>query len=185
MSKAYFQDVTKAEAYRVSGTVEGFRLGGIFRVWCYDRNGTLRWKDTAQNMVVAEGINHILDVALVATTQITTWYVGLTDGTPTVVSGNTMASHAGWSEEQSAYSQSDRPAFTPVRSTHTVSNSSSKASFSVTTAFTTGGAFLTSAPNKGGATGTLLCAAAFLGGDKTLGDGDTLNVQYDFNAADS
>lgn len=183
--KTHFQDVTKAEAYRVSGTVERFKAGGVFRVWCYDRMGNLRWKDTAQNTVVAVGINHILDVALVATTQITTWYVGLTDGTPTVASGDTMASHAGWSEEQAAYSQADRPSYTPVRSTHTVSNTAAKASYSVTTAFTTGGAFLASAPNKAGATGTLLCAAAFTGGDKTLGDGDTLNVQYDFTAADS
>ena len=32
--------------------------------------------------------------------------------------------------------------------------------------------------------GILVAVAAFTGGDKSADDGDTLNVQYDFTAAD-
>ena len=44
--------------------------------------------------------------------------------------------------------------------------------------------FLSDSATKGGSTGLLLCVAAFSGGDKSADDGDTLNVQYDFSAAD-
>lgn len=184
-AKSTYRDCTIAMMHTIKGTCERTSFGGVFRVWCYDRVGNLRWHDTAQNMVVAAGINSILDVVFAGSTQITTWYVGLTDGTPTVASGDTISSHAGWGEQSTEYDEAARPTFVDVRTTHTVSNSASKASYTINTAVTVGGAFLASAPNKGGATGTLMCAAAFTGGDKTLGDGDTLNVQYDFTGADS
>ena len=159
------------------------KIGGVFKVWCYDSEGKLKWFDTAKNLVVNEGLNHLLDVLLTGGTQVTTWYVGLTDGTPTVAAADTMSSHSGWTEI-TAYSESTRPEYVETRSGQTVSNSASKASFSINASTTSGGAFLTSDSTKGGTSGTLLCAAAFTAGNKSLSNGDTLNVQYDFSAAD-
>ena len=65
-----------------------------------------------------------------------------------------------------------------VRSNQTVTNSPSPAAFSVNGSATVGGAFITSSNTKSGTSGTLLCAAAFTGGNRTVADGDTINVTY-------
>lgn len=158
------------------------RVGGVFTFECYGPDGTLKWKDEAKNLVTNVGLQHILDILFVsATTQIDPWYVGLTDGTPTVAAGDTSASHVGWTEV-TAYTD-NRKAYVDVRSGQSVTNSASKASFAINADTTTiGGAFLDSAAT--GTAGTLLCAAAFTGGDKSADSGDTLEVTYTFSAAD-
>ena len=159
-------------------------VGGVFHVDCRDSAGWLKWTATAPNLVTTAGLQHLLDVLFAGSTQVNPWYVGLTDGTPTVDAGDTVASHAGWAEVV-AYDEATRQTYTDVRSSQTVSNAASKAVFTVSTNATTiGGAFLASDSTRGGSTGTLLCAAAFTGGDKTADDGDTLSVTYTFTAAD-
>lgn len=140
--------------------------------------------DQIENIVVNVGLDHALDVTLSAATQITSWLLGLTDGTPTVAAGDTMASHAGW-VEVTAYDEGTRPAWTDGGvSGQSVSNSASQARFTISTNGTTvGGAFLTSNNVKGGTTGTLYAAGAFSAGDKTLDDNDTLDVTATFTAA--
>lgn len=156
--------------------------------WLHD-NGKLFhkliWADTGHNLVVNVGLQHILDILFVsATTQIDPWLISLLSATPTVAAADTMASHGGWTENEN-YSEGVRQTFVDVRSSQTVSNSASKAAFSIdTNAQSIGGAFLTSDNTKGGSSGTLLSGVAFTGGNKAADDGDTLNVQYDFGAAD-
>ena len=163
----------------------GVRLGGVFEFKCFDKNGKLKWEDTAKNIVVDVGLQHILDVLFISgTSQIDPFYVGLTDGTPTVAAGDTMASHAGW-VEVTAYDEAVRQTYVDVRSSETVTNTASKATFTISSDSTTiGGAFLVSDSTKGGAGGTLLCAAAFSVGDKSADDNDTLEVTYTFSASD-
>ena len=71
------------------------------------------------------------------------WYVGLTSATPTVVAGNTMATHAGWTEV-TAYDEATRPALTLGSvAAGSVDNSASKARFTISTNGTAiGGAFV-------------------------------------------
>lgn len=160
------------------------QVGGVFKVWCYGKDGQLKWYDEAPNLVTNDGLQHLLDVLFAGATQTDPWYIGLTDGTPTVAAGDTMASHAGWTKV-TAYDEAARQAFVDVRTGQSVDNSASKAVFTIDTNSTTvGGAFLTSDSTKGGTSGELLCAAAFTGGDKSLDDDDVLNVQYTFSAAD-
>lgn len=165
-------------------TKERVSLGGIFTIKCYGPDGKLKWKDTAKNKVVNEGLNHMLDVLFVsATSQVDPWYVGLTEGSPTPAAGDTLASHGGWTEENS-YSEGSRQTYTDVRTNQTVSNAAAKASFSINAnGQTIGGAFLCSAST--GTSGTLLCVAAFSGGNKSADSGDTLEVTYEFSAASS
>lgn len=158
------------------------KLGGVFTITCRNKNGRVKWTDQADNLVVNEGLNHILDVVLLSGTQDTTWFIGLTDGTPTVAAGDTLASHAGW-VEVTAYSEGTRQAYSGTRTGQQVSNSANKASFSINANGTTmGGAFLTGV--NSGTAGTLLSVAAFTGGDKSADSGDTLEVTYNFSAAD-
>jgi len=54
--------------------------------------------------------------------------------------------------------------------------------FSINATTTVGGAFLTSDNTKGGTTGTLFSAADFQSpGDRSVVNGDTLNVTYTFS----
>jgi hypothetical protein len=162
---------------------DGFKIGGKFFVQCFGPDGKLKWEDEAKNLVTNEGLNHILDVVLHAAAQETTWYVGLTDGTPTPAAADVMTSHAGWTEVD-AYTGDRKEYDEAAASSQSITNSASKASFAIDADSTTiGGAFLTAA-----ATGTadiLLCVAAFTGGDKSADNGDTLEVTYTISAADA
>jgi len=159
-------------------------LQNIYTVECRDRHGNLKWSDEAPNIVTNAGLDDVLDAYLNAGTQTTTWYVGLTDGTPTVVAGDTMASHAGWAEV-TAYDEAVRQTATfGAVSSQSLDNSASKANFTCSTNSTTvGGCFLTTNSTKGGTTGTLYSVAAFTGGDKSIDDGDTLAVTVTCTAA--
>ncbi|MDX1555810.1 MAG: hypothetical protein R3212_07280, partial [Xanthomonadales bacterium] len=158
---------------------------GFWQMECYGPDGSLKWAADWENLVVNVGLDHLLDATLSGATQITTWYVGLVDGaTPTFAGADTMASHAGWTENQN-YSEATRPVWTDGGvSGQSVDNSASKASFSINAnGQTIGGAFLTSNNTKGGTTGTLYAEGDF-SPDKTADNGDTLQVTGTFTAAD-
>jgi len=162
---------------------DGFKIGGTFFVECYGPDGKLKWTDTAKNIVVNVGLDHILDVVLDSTTtKIGTWYVGLKNaGSP--VAGDTLASHGSWTEN--ANYTGTRPAYVEAAaSSQSVTNAASKASFAINTnAQTIAGAFLCSVAS--GTSGTLLCVADFTLGNKTADSGDTLDVTYEIGAADA
>jgi hypothetical protein len=158
-------------------------IGGHFIVECYDRDGNLRWEDTAENGVTDVGITSILNVQFRSVTQITAWYIGLVDnaGFVAFAAGDTSASHAGWSEVATgAYSQSTRVQWSPAAPSGGAIVNSSTADHSMTngSALTVKGLFLISDSTKGGTTGTLFSTAAFTGGTQAVNSGDTLKVTY-------
>lgn len=155
-----------------------------YQVECV-RNGEVVWADEFDNLVVNVGLDDSLDKHLKGSAYTATWYVGLTDGTPTVAAADTMASHAGWAEV-TAYSESVRETLTlGTVASQSVDNSASKASFSINAGATVGGCFVTSNNTKGGTTGILYGAGAFSGGDRSVVNGDTLNVTVTLTAAAS
>lgn len=159
----------------------GIAMQGLWSVVCRDKDGNIKWTDDFSNLVTNEGLDHLLDVTLSGATQDTTWFVGLTDGTPTVAAGDTLASHAGWTEV-TAYS-GDRKAWTDGGvASQSVDNSASGAEFTINADSTTiGGAFLSGAET--GTTGVLYAAGAFSAGNKSLDTSDTLTVTATFTAA--
>ena len=160
-------------------------LGGTFNVQCVGSDGRQKWQTLAHNMVVDVGIQHILDIIFTgAGGQVSTWYVGVGDENPAVASTDTMGSHGGWTEF-SEYSEGARQAWVETRSGNGLSNSGSKAAFSINASSTAGGAFLTSNSTVSGTEGTLMCFASFTAGNQSVESGDTLNVQYDFSGADA
>ena len=179
------QLVSPAEALLVP---LGCRARGYWHVRCYGgKSGRkLRWEDVAHNIVTNAGLTYIQGVALLTTTQIalTSWFVGLTATAPTVAAADTMASHAGWTENVS-YSQATRPAWSGVAgAAGAATNSASPAVFSANAGSTAGGCFLNSVSTKSGTTGTLYSVVAFTGGDRTLLSGDTLNCTYAHSVVD-
>ncbi len=174
-----------AEANYLNSAVIGRRLMTRHDIECRDKNGKLKWKETVFNLVVNAGLDDSLDKHLKGSSYTAAWYVGLTDGTPTVAAGDTMASHAGWTEI-TAYSEGVRQTLTLGSvSGQSVDNSASKAVFSINGSTTVGGVFLATNSTKGGSSGTLYGGGAFAGGDKSVGSGDTLNVTTTLTAAAS
>ena len=178
-----------------SGLVAGTRSGdnalalGRFKMACYDKDGALKWEAEEDNLVVNEGLQYMCGTALTSVTQITSWFIGLygSGATNSPAAGDTMSSHAGWTEV-TAYSQATRVACTFATATtanpSVATNSASVAAFTINGTTTVGGAFLVSNSTKGGTTGTLFSAADFSApGDRAVTSGDTLNVTYTLSLA--
>jgi len=174
----------------IAGTkhTETAKATGRFLIECFDKDGNLKWSAEESNLVVNVGLQYMAGTALTTTAQITTWYIGLygAGASNTPAAGDTMASHAGWTEV-TPYS-GNRPTATFAAATNAnpsvVTNSASPASFSINATQTVGGAFLTSNNTAGGSTGVLFSAADFQSpGDRNVVSGDTLNVTYTFSLA--
>ncbi len=160
---------------------DGVKLGGKFHLVCRDKNGKIKWEATTKNLVVNEGLQHILDTEFSGGAQVDPWFVGLTDDTPTVAAGDTLASHVGWTEFDEY--TGNRQTYVEVRSGQSLTNAASKAVFPITGAGGgVGGAFLASVAT--GSAGTLMCGAALSGGNRVVAASDTVNVTYTFGAAD-
>jgi hypothetical protein len=175
----------------IAGTQAGevAKATGKYTVECYDKDGNLKWKAETPNLVVNVGLQYMAGVALTSTAQITTWYIGLygAGASNTPAATDTMASHIGWTEV-TPYSNANRPTATFAAATNAnpsvVTNSASVAQFNINATATVGGAFLTSNNTKGGSTGTLFSAADFQSpGDRSVTNGDTLNVTYTLSLA--
>jgi hypothetical protein len=134
----------------------------------------LRWKDQFKNIVVTVGLNKLLDATFKTGYASPAWYVGL-KGTGSMVGGDTMGSHSGWSEI-APYSNANRPAFTPGSiSAGAVDNTASKAVFNINTGSTVYGSFLVNDNTVSGTTGTLYGGGDF-GSSRAVVNGDTLNI---------
>jgi hypothetical protein len=140
---------------------------------CYDKNGILKWTDGFKNLVVTVGRNHYLNSTL-KNTPSAAWYVGLKN-TGTIVAADTMASHAGWTEN-AGYSNATRPIYTlGTASNGSVDNSASKAIFTINATGTIAGGFITDSSTKSGTAGILLGAGNFAT-SRGVESGDTLNL---------
>lgn len=162
------------------------RLKNRYMVEAYDKYGNFKWRDYIDNLVVNEGLDDSLDKHLKGSSYTAAWYVGITGSVPSPDPADTMSSHAGWTEV-TAYDEAARPDLTlGTVSGQSVDNSANKATFTISTNGTTiGGAFVCSDSTKGGTTGILYGVGAFSAGDKTLDDGDTLQVTVTCTASAS
>jgi hypothetical protein len=167
----------------------GFKVGGEFFVEHYRalKSGVLRkiHEQLVKNLVVNEGLNHILNVTFNNTTQITQWYLSLFKGNYTPISTNTAVSFTGTATEIAGgdmTSPATRDTYDDATSTaQSITNSASKASFVFNATLTVYGAFLQSTSAYGNATGVLLCAAKF-GSSRAVVATDQLDVTYTLNA---
>lgn len=135
------------------------------------------WRDSFVNLVVTAGKNDILTNEFAGSAYTAAWYMGLVDGatTPTFAAADTMASHAGWTENTS-YSNAARPTLAFAAASAGSIALSSAAAFNINATATIAGGFFTTVSTKGGTTGTLYSAGDFTGGNKAVANGDTLNV---------
>lgn len=158
------------------------KLSGHYELICKDECGTVLWQETIDNLITNEGLDYVLSGGLDGGTQITSWFVGLTDDAPTVDATDTLASHAGW-VEVTDYTGNRQTWTGGTVSSQSVDNSASPASFSITGTATVGGAFLASV--NSGTSGTLYSVGAFSGGDQPVVSGNTLTVTATFTSSDN
>lgn len=168
-------DKTGAGLVTRPGVVDKLGVHGRFHVECYDRDGNLKWVEDCDNLWPNAGKNYALDSALRTGVSTPAIAVGL-KGTGTVVAGDTMASHGGWSE-LTPYSNGTRPDWGEGAASNGQMTNGSPAVFNINGTSTIYGAFLATDNTKGGTTGTLISAADF-SGSRAVSDGDTLNVTY-------
>lgn len=162
------------------------KAGGVYKIQCVGADGQVKWEEETHNLVVNQGLQSMVAVYLDGATQITTWYLGLITGPgsgTTIAAGDTLASHAGWTEFTN-YSGSRKTATFGTATTadpSVLDNTASPASYTISGAGgTVAGAFLASVAT--GTSGTLFSAADFQSpGDRVVVSGDTLNVSYTFS----
>ena len=144
------------------------------------------------NNVFHEGLDHSLNSHLKGSAYTAAFYIGLvgTCNAASFADGDTIASHAGWTEI-TAYDEENRQTLTlGAVSGQSVDNSASKGTFTMSAGTDVGGAFLIYSQGAGtgpGQTGvgTLYGGGPFTGGVRTLAAADTLNVQITCTAGTS
>ena len=134
------------------------------------RKGKVIWKGSFFNVVTTVGKTDLLDKYLKGSAYTAAWYLGLA-GAGTKAVGDTLASHAGWTEVN-PYT-GNRPAIT-WGTTSGGSNTASQISFSCTGSATVAGFFVCSVNT--GTSGTMYNVVDFSGGSRAVVNLDTLNV---------
>ena len=191
VAKAKSTDRTSGQVEKKIGASGGAAGGGVFHFTCYDKDGNVKWTDVAKNLVTNQGLQDMNAKYFKGSGYSAAWYVGLVDnaGFTAYDATDTMASHAGW-DETTAYSGSNRATATFGTATtadpSVIDNSGSQASFSITGTVTVRGAFLTATQDKSTNTGVLFSVADFESpGNRSVVNGDTLTVKYEFSLADA
>jgi hypothetical protein len=182
------QDNVSASLTANKGSTERTGAGGIFTVTCVGADGVEKWSDTFPNLVVNVGLQDMNSKYFQGSGYTAAWYLGLVQGPgsgTTFAAGDTLATHAGWTElvAGTAYTGNRKAVTFGTASTadpSVITNSASPSSFAMLVNSTVvAGALLTTAAS--GTSGVLFSAGDFTGGDKTVDNGDTLNVTYTFS----
>jgi hypothetical protein len=159
------------------------KLTTVYGVECFKPNGELRWQDNFHNIVVEEGINDSLDKHFKGSGYTAAWYVGLASAAPTFAYDDSMSSHGGWTEA-ALYGDAQRPGLNLGNvGGGSVSNSASKATFSINADGTIGGAFVTTGSAKSSPDLILYGGGSFTSGDRAVINGDTVNVTVTLSGA--
>jgi hypothetical protein len=159
---------------------------GVYKIQCIGADGQIKWEEETPNLVVNQGLQDMNTTYLKSGTQITTWYLGLVTGPgsgTTFAAGDTLASHAGWTEFTNYSGTRKAVTFGTATTANpsVISNTASPSQFSISGAGgTVAGAFLCSATS--GTSGVLFSGSDFQSpGDRVVVSGDTLNVTYTFS----
>jgi hypothetical protein len=182
------QDLVSASLTANKGSTERVGAGGIFTVTCVGADGVEKWSDTFNNLVVNVGLQDMNSKYFQGAGYTAGWFLGLVQGPgsgTTFAAADTLATHAGWTElvPGTAYT-GNRKAVTFGTATtadpSVITNSASPSSFAMLVNGTVvAGALLCTVAS--GTSGVLFSAGDFTGGDKTVDNGDTLNVTYTFS----
>ena len=186
INKAKSVDRVSCSVAANKGFGEGAAGGGVFHFKCFDKDGNLKWEDTAKNLVVNTGLQDMNAKYFSGSSYTAAWYIGLVNdsGFSAYAPGDTLASHAGWAETTD-YSGGNRATATFGTATtadpSVIDNSGSVGVFNITGTVTVKGAFLCNVQDNSSTSGLLFSASSFTAGNRAVISGDTLNVTYEFS----
>lgn len=170
---------------RKADFVHNASAGGVFTVTCRDKDGNLKWEESSPNLVVNVGLQDMNAKYFVGSAYTAAWYLGLVTGPSsgtTFAAADTLASHAGWTEDAN-YSGTRKVCTFGTATTadpSVITNALNTASFTMNATTTIAGAFLCSVAS--GTSGVLFSASDFQSpGDRAVINGDVLLVTYTFN----
>lgn len=162
----------------------GLLAYGVFDVENLTRGG----KSIAPNLVVTEGLNHILAVVLGATSKVSTWYLAPFAGNVTPSASWDASNFDANATEFTNYDEAARQEFVDGSvSGGSINNLSSKAEITIAGGAqdTIWGVGLLSSATKEGTAGVLLSAAKLASSRDSLQDGDTIALGYTFTVTDA
>lgn len=150
----------------------------------FDRINGGDWERTP-NLIVTEGLAHILSVALGATAKPAGYYLALFSGAAAPAANWTAASFAAAASEivsmTEGYTSPTRPVWTPPASTATnsIDNMAAIASVTMATAgqLNVSGAAMLTNSTRGGTTGKLISATKYAA-ERVFQNGDTYDIGY-------
>lgn len=159
------------------------RQGIMVKGEYFDRINDGEWERTP-NLVVTEGLAHILNTALGSTAKVSGHYLALFSGATAPAANWTAANFASVASEivstTEGYTNATRPEWTPANTTTgSIDNMSATASLTIATTSTlnvTGAALLTNS-TRGGTSGVLISATKF-SATRTFQTGDVYQVGY-------
>lgn len=142
------------------------------------------WQKEGDNLIVGEGIAHILNVALGGKAKAAGYYLALFSGSADPAANWTAANFTAAANEiisqSEGYTAATRPAWTPAdTTTNAIDNMDAVATVTFATAAqvnVTGAALLTSSV-RGGTTGVLVSASKYAAA-RTFQNNDTYDVGY-------
>ncbi len=143
-----------------------------FHIECLDSEGNVKWVEEVENLVTTVGKTDIVDKYLKGSAYSAAWYLVL-KGAGTIAVGDTLASHAGWTE-LNPYAGSNRPSIT-WGTTAAGSNTSSAVAISINATATVAGAGIGASQAIATTSGVLYNMADFSAA-RSVASGDTLNV---------
>ena len=156
----------------------------------FDRINGGEWQNTS-NLVVNEGLAHLLNVAMGGKAKASGYYLALFGGATAPAANWTAANFAAVASEivsmTEGYTNATRPQWTPTdTATNQIDNFTATASVTIATTSqlnVTGAALLTNS-TKGGTLGTLISATKYSAA-RTFQDGDVYDIGYrlSFSAA--
>jgi len=174
----------KAENYQMTEQGIYFPKQGILAQGEYfDRINGGEWQ-TTHNLVVNEGLAHLLNVAMGTTAKPAGYYLALFSGATAPAATWTAANFAAVAAEivsmTEGYTNATRPQWTPQNtSTNSIDNFNAVAKVTIATSSqltVTGAAMLTNS-TKGGTTGTLISASKYTAA-RVFQDGDEYEIGY-------
>lgn len=185
MEKSKTAETVSGGIARKEGFADGLEAHGVFTFTCFDSDGNQKWVDIAPNLVVNTGLQDMNNKYFTGTTYTAAWYIGLINGsssTTTFSGGDTLSAHPGWDENQDYVGNRKAVTFSAATLSNisNINNASSTASFTMNASANIAGAFLTNVAST--TSGLLFSAADFQSpGDRSVVNGDVLNVTYSFN----
>ena len=174
----------KAENYQMTEQGIYFPKQGILAQGEYfDRINGGEWQ-TTHNLVVNEGLAHLLNVAMGTTAKPAGYYLALFSGATAPAANWTAANFSSVAAEivsmTEGYTNATRPQWTPQNtSTNSIDNFNAVAKVTIATSSqltVTGAAMLTNSTN-GGTTGTLISASKYTAA-RVFQDGDEYEIGY-------